>query len=73
MLRWLILFVVNLQVILRYQPQGINEAEKEDSGFKNYTPFRKRYNTDGYHKGRQRKSCRFFLCLTCRSLIKQIA
>ncbi len=72
MLRWLILIVVFLQVILRHQPQGINEAEKEDSGFKNYTPFRKRYNTDGYHKGRQRKSCRFFYALPAIS-IKQIA
>ena len=45
MLRWLILIVVFLQVILRHQPQGINEAGKEESGFKNYTPLRKRYNT----------------------------
>ena len=42
MLRWLILIVVNLQVILRHQPQGINEAGKEDSGFKNYTPLQEK-------------------------------
>ncbi len=43
LLRRLILNIVILLVILRHQPQGINEAGKADSGFKNYTPFRKRY------------------------------
>ena len=38
MLRWLILNIVFPQVILRHQPQGINEAENKGSGFKNYTP-----------------------------------
>jgi hypothetical protein len=35
--------IVILLVILRHQPQGINEAGKQGSGFKNDNPLRKKY------------------------------
>ena len=62
LLRRLILNIVILLVILRHQPQGINEAGNEVVVSKKILLSGKDINTDGLWKRPAAKSFRLFLC-----------